>query len=49
LGPARDELAARLTAQRRRPTRLDVTVLGSEAGILGAAMLAFEAGKGAGR
>jgi len=41
LGSARDELNKRLTAQRRRPTRLDVTVLGKDIGILGAAALAL--------
>jgi len=42
LGPARDELARMNTAQRRRPMRLDVTTLGGDAGILGAAALALE-------
>jgi glucokinase len=42
LGPARDELARALAAQRRRPVRLDVTALGDDAGILGAAALAFD-------
>ncbi|MEA2433060.1 MAG: glucokinase [Actinomycetota bacterium] len=42
LGPARDELARALAAQRRRPVRLDVTALGQDAGILGAAALAFD-------
>ena len=42
LGPARDELARRTNAQRRRPMRLDVTVLGNDAGILGAAALALD-------
>jgi len=41
LGAARDELNTRLTAQRRRPTRLDVTMLGKDIGILGAAALAL--------
>ena len=43
LGPARDELVRRSNEQRRRPMRLDVTTLGSDAGILGAAALAFDA------
>ncbi len=42
LGPARDELARRTTAQRRRPMRLDVSTLGDDVGILGAAALAFD-------
>jgi glucokinase len=42
LGPARDQLFAMTTAQRRRPMRLDVTSLGNDAGILGAAALAFD-------
>ncbi|MGH2735120.1 MAG: ROK family protein, partial [Actinomycetota bacterium] len=42
LGPARDTLAAMTNAQRRRPMRLDVTTLGAEAGIIGAAALAFD-------
>ena len=42
LGPARDRLAAMLTAQRRRPVRLDVSTLGADAGILGAALLGME-------
>lgn len=42
LGPARDELFAMTTAQRRRPMRMAVGVLGDDAGILGAAALAFE-------
>lgn len=42
LGPARDELSRRMTAQRRRAMRLDVTTLGNDAGILGAAALAFD-------
>jgi glucokinase len=41
LGPARDALAAMTNAQRRRPMRLDVTKLGSDAGTLGAAALAL--------
>ena len=43
LGPARDRLASMLTAQRRRPARLDVTTLGNDAGVLGAAKLALDA------
>jgi glucokinase len=39
LGPARDTLGRMLTAQKRRPVRLDVTSLGGDAGLLGAAML----------
>jgi glucokinase len=42
LGPARDQLFAMTTAQRRRPMRIDVTSLGPDAGILGAAALAFD-------
>jgi glucokinase len=42
LGPARDRLFAMTTAQRRRPMRLDVTTLGTTAGIVGAAALAFD-------
>jgi glucokinase len=42
LGPARDELARATAAQRRRPVRLDVTALAEDAGILGAAALAFD-------
>lgn len=42
LGVARDHLARMLAAQRRRPTRLDVTSLGNDAGIVGAAALALE-------
>jgi glucokinase len=45
LGPARDQLFAMTTAQRRRPMRLDVTSLGNDAGILGAAALAFDQAK----
>jgi glucokinase len=41
LGRARDTLAAMTAAQRRRPMRLDVTTLGSDAGIIGAAALAL--------
>jgi glucokinase len=43
LGPARDRLAAMLSAQRRRPVRLDVSELGNTAGFLGAALLGMEA------
>lgn len=42
LGPARDELVRRTGAQRRRPMRLDVSTLGGDAGILGAAALVLE-------
>ncbi|HYI43878.1 MAG TPA: ROK family protein [Actinomycetota bacterium] len=41
LGPARDRLSTMLTAQRRRPARLDVTSLGNDAGVMGAGMLAL--------
>ena len=41
LGPARDELNRMTQAQRRRPVRLDVSSLGVDAGILGAAALAL--------
>lgn len=41
LGPARDTLVEMTSAQRRRAMRLDVTTLGHDAGILGAAALAF--------
>lgn len=41
LGPCRDELARLTQAQRRRPQRLVVTSLGGDAGIVGAAALAF--------
>jgi glucokinase len=41
LGPARDGLARMSSAQRRRPMRLDVTKLGNDAGMLGAAALAL--------
>ena len=44
LGPARDELNRRMEAQKRRPQRLDVSKLGSDAGILGAAALALGVG-----
>jgi glucokinase len=42
LGPARDQLVSMTASQRRRPMRLDVTKLGRDAGILGAAALAFD-------
>ncbi|HWC13532.1 MAG TPA: ROK family protein [Actinomycetota bacterium] len=42
LGPARDELVRMTGAQRRRPMRLDVSTLGADAGILGAAALVLE-------
>lgn len=42
LGPARDELARMTLAQRRRPMRLDVSRLGDDIGLLGAAALAFD-------
>lgn len=42
LGPARDELARMTIAQRRRPMRLDVSVLEGNGGILGSAALAFD-------
>lgn len=42
LGPARDQLNSMLTAQRRRPMRLDVTSLGNDAGVVGAAALAMD-------
>jgi glucokinase len=41
LGPARDELVRCTTRQRRRPARLDVTSLGNDAGIMGAAALGW--------
>ena len=43
LGPARDQLFAMTKAQRRRPQRIDVTALEGDAGLLGAAALAFQA------
>ena len=46
LGPARDQLFQMTSAQRRRPMRLGVTSLKGDAGIVGAAALAFAAGKG---
>ena len=42
LGVARDELAKMTAAQRRRPVRVDVTALGDDAGIVGAAALALD-------
>jgi glucokinase len=39
LGPARDQLVRMTGAQRRRPARLDVTALGEDVGIVGAAAL----------
>lgn len=45
LGVARDKLVAMTGAQRRRPMRLDVTALGSDAGIVGAAALGFHEAK----
>jgi glucokinase len=42
LGPARDQLANMMSVQRRRPMRLEVTILRSDAGIIGAAALAFD-------
>lgn len=41
LGAARDQLARMTKAQRRRPMRLDVTSLGGDGGIVGAAALAW--------
>lgn len=41
LGPARDGLFEMTTAQRRRPMRLEMTTLRGDAGIVGAASLAF--------
>ena len=43
LGPARDRLFEMTSAQRRRPMRIDVTSLKGDAGLLGAAALAFQA------
>jgi glucokinase len=42
LGPARDTLTEMLTAQKRRAVRLDVSTLGNDAGIVGAAALAMD-------
>lgn len=41
LGPARDQLARMMHAQRRRPMRLDVTSLRGDAGTVGAAALTW--------
>lgn len=41
LGPARDRFAQMTAAQRRRPIRLDVSTLGNDAGLMGAAALAL--------
>ncbi|MFN2587956.1 MAG: ROK family protein [Actinomycetota bacterium] len=41
LGPARDQLNRMMQAQRRRPMRLDVATLRGDAGIVGAAALAW--------
>jgi glucokinase len=45
LGPARDQLARMTAAQRRRPLRIDLTRLGKDAGVIGAAALAFDEAK----
>lgn len=42
LGPARDTLTEMLIAQKRRAVRLDVSTLGNDAGIVGAAALGME-------
>ena len=42
LGPARDQLAEMTALQRRRPMRLALTALGTDAGIIGAAALAID-------
>jgi glucokinase len=42
LGTARDTLNAMMNAQKRRPMRIDVTSLGKDAGIIGAASLAIQ-------
>ena len=42
LGPARDQLVAMTAAQRRRPIRIDLSTLGKDAGLIGAAALAFD-------
>ncbi|MGH2754919.1 MAG: ROK family protein [Actinomycetota bacterium] len=42
LGPARDTLHEMNAAQRRRPTRIDTAVLGTDAGVVGAAALVLE-------
>lgn len=46
LGAARDRLVKMTESQRRRPMRLDVTSLAQDAGIIGAATLAFDEGPG---
>lgn len=42
LGPARDRLVEMTNAQHRRPMRLDLALLGNDAGMVGAAALALE-------
>ena len=42
LGPARDRLNEMNLAQRRRPTRIDQSSLGNDAGVIGAAALGLE-------
>ncbi|HVL64545.1 MAG TPA: ROK family glucokinase [Actinomycetota bacterium] len=42
LGPARDVLVEMTGLQRRRPMRIDVSALGEDAGVIGAAALALE-------
>jgi glucokinase len=42
LGAVRDQLVAMTEAQKRRPMRLDVTSLGKDMGIIGAAALALD-------
>lgn len=42
LGPARDELQRMLSDQKRRPVRLQLSALGMNAGIVGAAALAID-------
>lgn len=42
LGPARDRLVELTNAQHRRPMRLDLALLGNDAGTVGAAALALE-------
>ena len=46
LGATRDQLVKMTESQRRRPMRLDVTSLAQDAGIIGAATLAFDEGSG---
>jgi glucokinase len=41
LGPARDRMNAMLLAQGRRPQRLEIALLGNDAGVVGAAALAL--------